>query len=372
MAAAEDPFVFASKLLDLLRFGGFTATYKYAVLLGLMDLCVEFNARGGAPTTITTPQLAEKVIEIYWPQTWPFERGILRQSTSGGQAKIVTQICEWRRQHAPAGQSLARARIEQPAAFATLVRRVEWTLVQMPLPKLQRVGQGVDNFIYSIAWSDDVKKSEFNSASFDNRLLLEPDAAAQLIRVAPLLRPLIHREWTAMVADINALPIQRLESFLFEADDQIDLGPVRDLLLELQDNRCFYCGAKIKVDAQVDHFIARARHPDHGIDNLVAAHQACNGSKSDFLAHTEHLLAWARRFERSSADLEAMARRAAWERRPVRTANIVRTIYGQLDHGAVLWRRVGRTKVSWEIMNAGERRSAFGLLLTASQPSGRR
>lgn len=366
MAAAEDPFAFAGKLLDLLRFGGFTATYKYAVLLALMDLCVEFNARGGAPTTVTTPQLAEKVIEIYWPQTWPFEREVLRQSTSGGQAKIVAQICEWRRQHAPAGQSLARARIEQPTAFAALVRRVEWTLVHMPLPKLQRVGQRVDNFIYTIAWRDDVKKGEFNDASFDNRLLLEPDAATQLIRVAPLLRPLIHREWTAMVATINALPIQRLESFLFEADEQIDLGPIRDPLLELQDNRCFYCGAKIKADAQVDHFIARARHPDHGIDNLVAAHQACNGSKSDFLAHTEHLLAWARRFERSRADLEAIARRAAWERRPARTSNIVRTIYGQLADDAVLWRRAGRTAVSWEPMVEADRRAAFGLLTAAT------
>ena len=54
----EDPFRFAAKVLDLLRFGGFTATYKYAVLLGLLDLCVEFNDRGGTPTTLTTAQLA--------------------------------------------------------------------------------------------------------------------------------------------------------------------------------------------------------------------------------------------------------------------------------------------------------------------------
>lgn len=67
-----DPFKFTGKLLELLQYGGFTSTYKYAVLLGLLDLCVEFNTRGDAPTVVTTNQLAHKVIEIYWPQTWPF------------------------------------------------------------------------------------------------------------------------------------------------------------------------------------------------------------------------------------------------------------------------------------------------------------
>ena len=32
---------FAEKVLALLDQGSFTATYKYAVLLGLMDLCME-------------------------------------------------------------------------------------------------------------------------------------------------------------------------------------------------------------------------------------------------------------------------------------------------------------------------------------------
>jgi len=365
MAAVEDPFEFAGKLLNLLRFGGFTATYKYAVLLALMDLCVEFNARGGAPTSITTAQLAEKVIDLYWPQTWPFEDEILRQSASPGQAKIVAMICDWRRDHAPAGQSLARARSSNPAAFAALVRLVEWKLVQMPLPKLQRVGAHVDEFIYSIAWTDAVKPSEFKHASFDNRLLLEPGAATQLIRVSPLLRPLIHREWAAKVASINELPIHRLESFLFADEDQVDLNPVRDPLLELQSNRCFYCDAKIVSKAQVDHFIARARHLDHGLDNLVVAHQRCNGSKSDFIAHTDHLLNWAARLERSSSDLATIALASGWERRPGRTRNIVRTIYDGVASDAVLWRGTGQRRDSWEIMNPRDREAAFAALARA-------
>ena len=41
---------FAEKMLGLLDEGRFTATYKYAVLLGLMDLCIENTTPSGALT----------------------------------------------------------------------------------------------------------------------------------------------------------------------------------------------------------------------------------------------------------------------------------------------------------------------------------
>jgi hypothetical protein len=62
-----DIVAFAERLLELLDQGSFQTTYKYAVLLGLMDLCVEHtSAKGAAPTSVTTRQLAEKVLELYW------------------------------------------------------------------------------------------------------------------------------------------------------------------------------------------------------------------------------------------------------------------------------------------------------------------
>jgi len=67
----EHPLIrFAEKVLALLDQGSFTATYKYAVLLGIMDLCMEQVSRTGQPpTSVTTRQLAEKMIELYWPHT---------------------------------------------------------------------------------------------------------------------------------------------------------------------------------------------------------------------------------------------------------------------------------------------------------------
>jgi hypothetical protein len=69
----QDLVAFAERVLALLDQGSFVATYKYAVLLALMDLCLEgTNRHGRAPDCVTTRQLAAKVIELYWPQTSEF------------------------------------------------------------------------------------------------------------------------------------------------------------------------------------------------------------------------------------------------------------------------------------------------------------
>jgi len=84
------PLALAERILDLLDQGRFTATYKYAVLLALLDLCLENAARdGAAPDLLTTRQLAVKIVELYWPHTRPWAAGALRQSSGpgGGQAR---------------------------------------------------------------------------------------------------------------------------------------------------------------------------------------------------------------------------------------------------------------------------------------------
>ena len=89
------PLALAERILELLDQGRFTATYKYAVLLALLDLCLENAARdGAAPDLLTTRQLAVKIVELYWPHTRPWATGALRQSSGrgGGQAEIVAAI----------------------------------------------------------------------------------------------------------------------------------------------------------------------------------------------------------------------------------------------------------------------------------------
>ncbi len=97
-----DAIGLAEYVLTLLDQGSFTATYKYAVLLALMDLCLEQTSKSGhPPTMVTTAQLAVKVIEIYWPHTAPFKKqqnGVLLQNSGArqSQAEIVRMIEKFR------------------------------------------------------------------------------------------------------------------------------------------------------------------------------------------------------------------------------------------------------------------------------------
>jgi hypothetical protein len=341
----------AERLIQLLGRGGFTATYKYAVLIGLMDLCLELtSATGLPPDMITTRQLAEKVIELYWPHCAPYEDTcrVLRQNTGKGdtQAEIVRHIVEFRAAatvNPAASLPLSRARAAAaPGAYEKLVRLIEWKLIEMPLPRLQIIGGEEDRFLYEYGFTREISKRTVNEAQqgksdgFDNRLLLKPGVSAALIALNGILRPLIYRNWALLVASMNGLKEPSVEGFLFGAE-RISLDPVRPRLRELQDNRCFYCEKGLGTGCHVDHFVPWARHADNSIDNLVAAHEGCNGMKSDYLAAADHVVRWRDRSARCAADLAEIAREEAWESRPERTVSVARAIYRMLPDDARLW-----------------------------------
>jgi len=346
-APQADP-MFAEKLFSLLDEGRFTTTYKYAVLLGLMDLCTEATtAEGAAPRSVTTVQLAEKVLALYWPQATKFPLGdvLLRQSSDPKKpASLLSRIIEFRETYArDPSASLGRARTDAPDAFQKLVRDVEWTLIEMPLPRLQRVGGGggiEDAFLYAINWSlnEPVAKRAFNADDFDNSIRFQRGAAEQLAALATVLRPVVQGRWSAKIAQLNGGVIQdaQLEQFLFGAN-RISLTPVRDPLVELHNGRCFYCDGRLNDATQIDHFIAWARHPDNSLDNLVPAHAKCNEAKSDHIAATSHLEHWFARSRAQNDQLNDVARQARWERNADRTLGIGRGLYLRLRDGIRLW-----------------------------------
>jgi len=350
----------AERLIQLLDRGGFTATYKYAVLVALIDLCMELTgATGLPPDTITTHQLAEKVIELYWPHCAPYDskRGVLRQNigrrpSDGGkvdtQAEIVRHILEFRTKQVNADPAaslpLSRARaVAAPDAYEKLVHVIEWKLVQWPLPRLQVIGGEEDRFLYEYWFTKKPPRREVTdyqqgtSSSFDNRLALRPGVSAALIALNGILRPLIYRNWALMVADMNGLDEPHLEDFLFGAK-RISLDPVRPRLRDLQGGRCFYCGSAVPLSCHVDHFIPWSRHADDGLDNLVAAHEECNSSKRNYLAAAEHVERWRERSSNQKAELSEIGEKEAWAMHPDRTLGVVRAIYRMLPNDARLWR----------------------------------
>jgi 5-methylcytosine-specific restriction endonuclease McrA len=339
----EDAIRFAEKIIEILDEGRFVATYKFAVLLALMDLCFEKNVSSGmAPDSLTTRQLAEKIIEIYWLHTVDYHSilAVLRQNTNG-QAEIPAAILRFRRENVfDPGISLHRARIAAARDYERLVRSVEWTLIEMPLPRLQTVGLSRDPFIYEINWNENVRYRDVRG-NFDNLIRFKPGAGECFIQLNGLLRPFIQKKWASMVARINKLQENQLEDFLFGVE-RISSARIRGGLWEIQGKTCFYCADRIPepIRGEVDHFLPWSRYPDNGIENLVVAHKRCNSEKRDFLAATDHVERWKSRFALPagmSSDLSTLSDSVGWERDPGKTLGAARGLYLRLHSDARLW-----------------------------------
>ena len=71
------------------------------------------------------------------------------------------------------------SRRQAPAAYQRLLLRVEWKLIEMPLPRLQTMGLVERPFIYEINWDMRIQRRDVASylageGGFDNRILLRP------------------------------------------------------------------------------------------------------------------------------------------------------------------------------------------------------
>ena len=199
---------FGERVLALLEQGRFTATYKYALLLALIDVCLEqTSASGGAPQKIETSALAEKTIELYWPHTVPFvpvagsaEPMVLRQNISG-QAGILSSIERFRAElGAGSAATIGEVRARHPSGYARLMREIEWKLAEMPLPRLQLVGDTEMTFLYEIGWARGVTRRDFRRTGFSSDVHLRPGVGDRLVELSGLLRPLIQREWARWIS----------------------------------------------------------------------------------------------------------------------------------------------------------------------------
>ena len=94
MVEPRDQVRFLVNIQRIFKDGQFTATYKFALLMALADICVERSAET-APR-ISTLDIAEKFIRYYWKHSIPYagsgEHGpvVLRQNT-GNQAAVITR-----------------------------------------------------------------------------------------------------------------------------------------------------------------------------------------------------------------------------------------------------------------------------------------
>jgi 5-methylcytosine-specific restriction endonuclease McrA len=344
------PLAVGERIIALLEEGAFTATYKYAVLLGLMDLSLEYGAEvGQASLTLTTRQLAGKVLASYWCQVRPLplhDGRIPRQNGRGSRdARIVRLIDDYKRNSGREWSSPAEVASRKPADYERLVVQVERVLIEMPLPRLQSVGVSNDQFLYTIDWSAEVSRTLVKrylagkTDEFDNRIILRPGVALALIQLNGLLRPLVQRSWALKVAQLNHLDEAVLHDFLF-GQERSALARVRAPLAELQQGRCFYCDRRLESTTAVDHFLPWSRVPNNNLENLVAAHPSCNTAKRDFLPAVRHVARWRWRCDdrtQLGRDLAGLAMAYHWPTEPAATLGTARAIYRRLPPSAKLW-----------------------------------
>lgn len=298
LPSAEAQLDFLGKLQRLFSEGDFTATYKFALLISLAELAVERAADDGAALALTTRQVADRFVQLYWRHATPYATGrpgtvagVLVQNV-GSQAAVLTAIGEFRASAPSASLQQARSSV----GYAALLTKVGAVISAQPLKYLQNFGGITDPFLYE--------------RPAPGAILLKPGVAFCLRRFFPLVQRLSQTHWVehikgnrrnqAMLGDASDL-----EDFLF-APSRHALAVVGGALRKLDGARCFYCSHGLD-SADVDHFIPFALYSRDLTHNLVLAHPACNRSKSDTLAGKPHLERWLERLRTRSDQLEAIA-----------------------------------------------------------------
>ena len=277
---AQFQLQFIAYLQRLLVEGDFVATYKFALLHALADVCITKRADDGV---ITIDELAEKFVELYWRHSLPYsEHERLHQST-GKQAKLITELGLLRDQNL---QSFSR--VKASPAWGKLLTQAKRTLQDGPLWRLQILQRAPVCFLYPHSMSR-------------SHIELNAGVMSCFQRFYDLVISLARSHWLDKIRSIGAnqslIGESDLDSFLF-GSSRASLTQVQPLLLDIQKGCCFYCQKPInaqngvKERGEVDHFIPWARYSTDLGHNFVLAHSRCNNSKSAHLACQSHADRW--------------------------------------------------------------------------------
>jgi 5-methylcytosine-specific restriction endonuclease McrA len=326
----EQQIHFLQQLQRLLNDGSFVATYKFALLHAIADLAVLHGDDSGGELRLGTRTIAEEIIELYWRQALPFPASgsgtalVLKQNT-GRQAAILVKILQAQES---CGTSLVRYR-RRRTEWERLVREVDQVVREMPLWKLQTVGNERLSFLYE-------------NVDSGAEITLRPGVAFCLRAFYPLILDLVRGAWLRHVRTHNAAALgesSELGAFLF-GTGRGSLAMYQPVLAEVQNGTCFYCRSALQGPGEVDHFIPWTRYPVDLGHNFVLAHGRCNRNKSDHLAAERHLENWLWRNETFSGVLASAFDAVGAPYSLVATTQISRWAYAHTSRiGGQVWEK---------------------------------
>ena len=334
-----DSSALIQRVLAVLDEGRRSATYKPALLLALVELAVE-RVDGMAPLELPLDDIADRVMELYWPQTRPHAaaEGALRQATTAS-SRIIDALTGLRlATGAAVNEALGHVRIGHADAYSSARDKIARALALQPIPRLQRPGGGgaageYPRFLYDD--HDFASEKGWLRRGESPVVRLLPGVADALARAAPLLRMATQDVWVREVAAINKMQTQEqeLRSFLFGAD-RIGLHKVADGLRDMGVAECFWCERSLGNAVEVDHVIPWSHYPNDDLFNLVLADRECNNNKRDRLVTGELVERWTQRDQRA---LKELAGELQWPFAPRRSGLVASSAYRYLPEGMPVW-----------------------------------
>lgn len=333
----NDPLLLGQRVVAILETGLRTATYKLATLMALIEHCIEnLPSQPDDPLGVPIPELAHRVLSIYWQQVRPFDGHELRQSTQP-RARILAAANDLREaSRRPA--SLDVARLRAPSAYDRAINDITMCLAQQPLHRLQKFPGTTtsDPFLYDDSFlNDQVSRSTLRSHG--DAIVLHPGVAHGLARLAGLLKPALEIMWVDDVRRMNKFldaEVPDVAGHLFGRARRA-LTAVREPFKDAFGPHCFYCGAHLPPYNPVDHVLPWSLVGIDGLANLVLACARCNGDKSGALPAVpivDKVLAGNR-----IPTLEEIAVSLEWPTQRERVAAAARGIYRGQPAGVPTW-----------------------------------
>jgi len=283
----SDPLLLGQRVVAILETGLRSATYKLATLMALIDYAIEHMPEDSdAPLDVPIPDLAQRVLALYWRQVRLFEGKELRQSTQA-RARIPRAALELRAAAGigGTGTSLAVAASRAPALHRDAIDEITLCLAQQPLFRLQRLPgtTASDCFRYDDSFlHDHVSRSSLRDRG--NAIVLKPGVATGLARLAGLLKPALDIMWVEDVRRMNPFleeDVPDVAGHLF-GRERVALAAVREPLKDAFGARCFYCNAPLERDNPIDHVLLGI----DGLANLVQALQPLQRRQAPLTART--------------------------------------------------------------------------------------
>jgi HNH endonuclease len=344
---AADPLLLGQRVVAILETGQRDATYKLATLMALIEHCIEnLPDPSNDILEVPIPDLAHRVLAIYWQQVRPFEGHDLLQRRTGAKSRILDATKELR---GVAGigdrsTSLDVAIMRHPNSYQMAIEKIVMALAKQPLPRLQKLpGSSLsDPFLYDDSFlGENVSRRALRLHG--DKITLKAGVAQGLARLAGLLKPALEIMWVEDIRRMNKFldaEVPDVAGHLF-GRERTALDVVREPFKDAFGQHCFYCGTHLLVNNPVDHVLPWSLVGIDGLSNLVLACMRCNGDKSGALPAVSIV---DRVLERDRSVLEQIATEIRWPTQHDRVVAAARGIYRGQPSGVPTWSGYKRTE----------------------------